>query len=71
MVVQHTKDLNEKEVKKESPYVHRYSAYINELKYNWAYVNTKRIPGVRLKERSNATEFPSFFVQKSNANAKG
>lgn len=50
---------------KESPYVHRYTAYIKDLTQNWAYVDTKRTPGVKFRERNNPIAFPSFFVQKN------
>lgn len=58
-------NLKETKESKESPYVHRYSAYIHSLKFNWAYVNTNRTPGIRMKEQRNSIEFPSFFVQKN------
>ena len=57
--------MENQDKKKESPYVHRYEAYIHDLKHNWAYVDTKRIPGKRFKkEKENTLEFPTYFLQK-------
>lgn len=40
--------VESKEVAQESPYVHRYTAYLADLKKsNWAYENSKRMPRAR------------------------
>lgn len=45
----HVDAHTEKNQKVESPYVHRFSAYLKDLEKNWAYVNTNKIPGVKTK----------------------
>lgn len=42
------KNNESKNIAHESPYVHRYTAYLMDLKkYNWAYENSSRIPRAR------------------------
>tara|TARA_B100001758_G_C17885851_1_gene341083 strand:- start:347 stop:529 length:183 start_codon:yes stop_codon:yes gene_type:complete len=38
------KNVNKGNSNKESPYVHRFTGYLEELKHNWAYEGTTRTP---------------------------
>lgn len=53
---------------KEFASVHRYTGYIYNLKENWAYKGTTRIPGRKEKNKESPIEFPKFFVDKHRNN---
>lgn len=40
-------------VRVESPYVHRYARYLEDLKKNWAYIGTNRKPGKKKRNKKS------------------